>query len=260
MDILSQEVIIVIVACLFFLFVAIGIIILFLVYQKKQLLYIIERKEMSNQFQKELLKTRLEAQEETLLKLSKELHDNIGQLLSSSKMLIGVAERSMPSTYDTLQLADETLSKAIHELRTMSKSLNKEWLEKFSLIENIESEVSRINATKEINVSFEHPEKITLSGDRQLLLFRIAQEAFQNSLKHGKASVIKIFLTELDSQLNLLIEDNGIGFNHLNVDKPGLGLTNIKHRAQVMGGKASWHKADPGTIVEIQLPIFEKTS
>ena len=111
---------------MFLLMVAVAVIILFLVYQKKQLRYLLERKEMNSQFQKELLKTRLESQEETLTKLSAELHDNIGQLLSSSKLLIGVAGRDLPTSSEPLRLADETISKAIRELRSMSKSLSTE--------------------------------------------------------------------------------------------------------------------------------------
>ncbi len=245
-------------ASLLFVLIAIGIIIFFLIQQKRQLLYIIERREMTNQFQKELLKTRLEAQEETLLKLSKDLHDNIGQLLSSSKMLIGITERSMPSSPDTLQLADETLSKAIHEIRMLNRSLTKDWLEKFNFIENFQEEIGSVNGTQDTQLIFNHPDQITLSGDRQLLLFRIAQEAFQNALRHGKPSKIKIDVSEWNSQLRLTINDDGIGFNTTDPAKGGLGIMNIKHRAEVMGGRVQWHSSNVGTSVEIELPILQE--
>jgi signal transduction histidine kinase len=255
MDILSKEIAIIVVGAVFFLLVAVGIIVLFLVYQKKQLRYLLEKEELNNQFQKELLKTRLEAQEETLNQLGIDLHDNIGQLLSSSKLLIGVAERSeAPSA--TLQLADETISKAIRELRSMSKSLNTKWLEKFSLIENLRAESDRITASKTIEVVLQHPPSINMLVDRQMMLFRIVQEAMQNSIKHAKASQISIVAEQKDNILEVSIGDNGKGFDVNDLTIQGVGVTNIRHRAQLMGGKAQWNSSNEGTTVFIQLPIY----
>lgn len=253
MDILSQEITIIVAATFFFLLVGVGIIVLFLIYQKRQLRYILEKKELSNQFQRELLKTRLEAQEETLNQLGVDLHDNIGQLLSSSKLLIGVAERSdTPSA--TLKLADETISKAIYELRAMSKALNTEWLEKFNLIENLQAESDRVTASKALSVTLQHPPAINMPADRQLMLFRIVQEAMQNSIKHAKASLISIVAKQEDNNLEVSITDNGKGFDVNNVAIQGVGVTNIRHRAQLMGGVATWNSSSEGTTVSIQLP------
>jgi signal transduction histidine kinase len=255
MDILSQEITIIVVATFFFLLVAVGIIVLFLVYQKKQLKYILEKKELSNQFQKELLKTRIEAQEETLNQLGIDLHDNIGQLLTSSKILIGLVENSeTPSA--NLQLADETISKAIRELRAMSKALNTEWLEKFNLIVNLQTETNRIAASKELSVTLQHPPFIDMPVDRQLILFRIVQEALQNAIKHGKASLISIVAEQKEKDLHVFINDNGKGFDVNDVTIQGVGVTNIRHRAQLMGGKAQWSSNSGGTSVFIQLPIY----
>ena len=255
MDILSQEITIIVVASAFLLLVAVGIIVLFLVYQKRQLKLILEKKELNNQFQRELLKTRLEAQEETLNQLGADLHDNIGQLLSSSKFLIGVAERSdAPSA--TLQMADDTISKAIHELRAMSKALNTEWLEKFSLIENLQTETDRISASRELSVTLQHPPIIDMPVDRQMMLFRIVQEALQNSIKHGKASQVSIVAEQKEKDLHVSIADNGKGFDVNDASLHGVGVTNIRHRAKLMGGTALWKSDRAGTSVSIQLPMY----
>ncbi len=258
MDILSQEITIVVAATFFLLLIGVGIIVLFLIYQKRQLRYILEKKELSNQFQRELLKTRLEAQEETLNQLGVDLHDNIGQLLSSSKLLIGVADRSEnPSA--TLQLADETISKAIYELRAMSKALNTGWLEKFNLIENLQAESDRVTASKVLSVKLQHPSSIDMPADRQMMLFRIVQEAMQNSIKHAKASLISIVAKQEDNNLEVSITDNGKGFDVNNVAIQGVGVTNIRHRAQLMGGVATWNSSSEGTTVSIQLPNHNAT-
>jgi signal transduction histidine kinase len=257
MDILSQEITIIVVGSTFFLLVAIGIIVLFLIYQKKQLQFILDKQELSNHFQKELLTTRIEAQEETLNQLSRELHDNVGQLLSSSKLLIGVTRRALKGPMEELQLAEETIAKAITELRAMSKSLNKDWLEKFDFIENLDAEARRLNATKEFEITFQHPEIINLPSDRQLVLFRIVQEAFQNSLKHGKANWVNILADQKDSNLRVQIQDNGKGFDISNTSRQGVGMINIKNRAQMLGGSAKWQSGETGTAVIIQIPLQE---
>jgi len=256
MDILSQEITIIVVASSFFLLVAVGIIVLFLVYQKRQLKYILEKKELSNQFQRELLNTRLEAQEETMNKLSTELHDNIGQLLSSSKFLIGVAGRASHSLPENLQMAEETISKAIQEVRALSKSLNTEWLEKFNLLENLQAESDRIRISKVLQVTLRHPATIDMPTDRQMILFRIVQEALQNAIKHGHASNIAIEVTQAENRLQVSVADDGNGFDIHNTSLHGVGITTIRHRAKLLGGIASWTSSSHGTSVSIQLPTY----
>jgi signal transduction histidine kinase len=256
MDILSQEITIVVVASSFFLLVAVGIVVLFLVYQKRQLKYILEKKELSNQFQRELLKTRLEAHEETMNQLSTELHDNIGQLLSSSKFLIGVAERALELPPESLRMAEETISKAIQEVRALSKSLNTEWLEKFNLLENLQMESDRIKISKVLHVTLQHPQTINMPADRQLMLFRIVQEALQNAIKHGQASTIGIEVIQLENELSVSIKDDGRGFDIGNVSLQGVGINSIKHRTKLLNGVVRWNSTTHGTSVTIQLPNY----
>lgn len=253
MDSLSQEIVIIIIGSSFFLLVAVGVIILVLVYQKKQLRYLLEKKELSNLFQKELMKTKLETQEQTLTQLSAELHDNVGQLLSSSKLLIGVAGRDAATSPESLRMADDTISKAIYELRNLSKSLNTEWLEKFSFIENMDAEAVRINASGDLQVSLSYPMTLNLTSEKQMMLFRMAQEAMQNAIKHGKASQIRINVIEAERGIEMVVDDNGKGFDAGDPKKQGIGMTNIQHRAQLMGGVASWRSTDKGTRLFIQL-------
>jgi signal transduction histidine kinase len=251
---LSQEVTLIVIGCGFFLLVAIGIIILILIYQKKQLRFIYEKKELQGQYTEELLKTRLETQEQTLNMLSKEIHDNIGQLLNSAKMLVGVAQRKLTTPEETLHTANETLGQAIQELRTLSKSLSSEWLEQFNFIENINAEAARINASHSITMTVQHPPQLIMAKDRQLVLFRIVQEAFQNSLKHGEATHIRIYAEQQNGQLIVRVEDDGKGFD---LTKEGFGITNIKHRATLLGGTAMWKSLAPGTQVCLEIPTHE---
>lgn len=258
MDSLSQEVVIIVIGCAFFLLVAIGIIILILIYQKKQILYIYEKKELQNQYKAEILRSQIEAQEKTLNNLSKEIHDNIGQLLNSAKMLINVAMRKMPDVGDTLRQSEQSLSKAIADLRALSKSLNKEWLEQFGLFENLESEARRINSSGEITMTVSHQGDMAMLKDRQLMLYRMVQEAFQNSMKHGKATQISIAVNQQGTTLFTSVEDNGSGFDAADETKHGFGILNMKHRVSLMGGTAHWKSGPTGTTVTIDIPLHNE--
>src|SRR6266513_5304855 len=109
----------------------------FLKYRYRKNEYIKEREIMKQTFEQTLLQSQIEVQEATFSILAKELHDNVGQLLSSSKMLLGITQRNFSNAPETLTIAEETLGKAITELRSLSKSIDKEWLEQFDLIDNL---------------------------------------------------------------------------------------------------------------------------
>ncbi len=251
----TEEVLITLIAgTVLLLFLVIVIITAATRYQNRKRIHLMDMEQIKHEMVKEILKARLEAQEETLNQISRELHDNIGQLLSSAKILVAMGARAMPTPVEELQLADETISKAIGDLRALSKSLNKEWLEKFNFIENLNAEAKRINSSKALEMVVNHPEEIQLTSEHQLVLFRIVQESFQNSLKHGQATLIKIEVHQLHAQLEVKIEDNGKGFDVTDTSLQGVGMINIKNRTQLLGGRADWKSSHLGTSIKIQIP------
>src|SRR5688500_12740425 len=149
---------------------------------------------IERQFQQELLQSKLETQEGTFQQIGKELHDNVGQLLSTTKMLLGITEINLNAVPDTLVTAQLTLLKAIQEIRTLSKSLDKAWLEQFSFVENLKAAVSRINAAGIVAAEFTCSAKLKLQADEQIILFRIVQEAIGNAIKHAEPSKIAVII------------------------------------------------------------------
>ncbi len=251
----ANEPLIIVAACCFILLLCLFIVLFVISYQKNNFKFLQEKLLMESEFKQQLMQSQMEVQEATLSALSKELHDNIGQLLSTTKMLIGITERSIPQPPDTLNTANETLGKAISELRSLSKSMNKEWLEQFNLLENLEVEVNRLNSSKEITLSLANTEKILLQPDEQIILFRIIQEAIQNALKHSGAKNIDIQIQSNLSLLYIQVKDNGIGFEAGNVDD-GLGLLHMKQRTHILGGTINWSsRSGEGCVVEITIPI-----
>ena len=201
-----------------------------------------------------LLQSQIEVQEATLSTLSKELHDNIGQLLSTAKMLLGITEINLGNAPDTLVTANATVGKAINELRSLSKSLSKEWLEQFDLIENLTTEVNRINSADAVRLHLSHPDKLALVADKQIILFRIIQEAIQNAIKHASATNIYITITQSDKLLQTTVKDDGTGFSEENMSD-GVGIINMKHRAKLLGGTVQWQSGNDGSTALITLPV-----
>lgn len=232
-------------------------IIMFIVlYQRRYYKFLREKQNLHNSFQSEILKTQLETQEATFYQIGEEIHDNIGQLLSSTKMLLGITERNFPTIPDPFRTAQETLSKAIIELRALSKSLNKEWLHQFNLIQNLETEIERISTAHVLHIELDTAVKVLpLAPESQVMLFRIIQEAMHNCVKHANAKSIRITI-DLNDHILVSISDDGTGFQATEKRTQGVGIINMKHRTKLLGGTIEWHAAaEGGTGVRISLPV-----
>ncbi len=252
---LTENITIILGASLLLLLITLFIVMLVIAYLRRDLKHLKEKESMEADFEKQLLQSQLETQEETLNQLSTEIHDNVGQLLNSTKLLIGITQRTLSEYPDTLTLADETLGKAIHEIRSLSKSLNREWLAQFNFIENLEGEITRINAAKALQIQLSRPDTLSLKPNHQIILFRIVQEILQNALKHSGARHVNILIKEEGLQLSIAVTDDGKGFDEATVQK-SVGILNIKHRSHLLGGNALWQSAiGNGTRVTIQLPV-----
>ena len=238
-----------------FMFLIIILIVSIARYKKRIIQDLKEKKLMQEVYAKELLRSKLETQEQTFQQIGKELHDNVGQLLSTSRMLIGLTERELQTPPDTLLTANATLGQAINEIRSLAKSLDKEWLERFSFTENIQTLVERINAGKMIAAEYIQTTDLSLKNDEQIILFRIVQEAIQNAVKHAGATNMRIQVTQEGQQFNITVSDNGKGFDVHSAAK-SMGLANMQHRVQLLNGSIAYNSViDQGTTVAIFLPL-----
>ncbi|TWF35386.1 histidine kinase/DNA gyrase B/HSP90-like ATPase [Chitinophaga polysaccharea] len=226
-------------------------------YKKKQDAYLHQLKLMKEDYDKQLMWSQIEMQEEAFAHLGQELHDDIGQLLSSTKLLINVTQRSMEAIPDTLQAAEDTLVLAIQHLRALSKSFSRQWLDQFSMIDNLKAEVDRINSSRAIAVKFTHELMVLpLQAEPQIILFRIIQEAIQNCIKHARPQVIDISIRKDASELIVIIADDGAGFDKAGMASIGMGIRNMQHRTRLLGGDIRWEvTTSGGTAVLITLPL-----
>ena len=249
--------IIVLVAASMIIILAGFLIVFFVLSRNKQNKLFTEKNALQSQFQQQLLQSQLETQEYSFNQISQELHDNIGQLLSSTKLLLSITAMDMSKVPDTFKTAEETVAKAIQDLRSLSKSLNKEWLNQFNLIENLEAEKQRINAARNIEVELiTQYEKLPLEPEAQVMLFRVVQEALQNSIKHASPKHIFIQIKNTDDHFELTIQDDGRGFNIESAKKESIGLRNMEHRTQLLGGTIEWKAGhEKGTFIIIKIPV-----
>jgi two-component system, NarL family, sensor kinase len=260
MDNLSKEVAIIIGASVFLISVAVGIIILILVYQKRQLHYLDEKRQMKISFENEMLKSQLEIQEQTLKIIGEEIHDNIGQVLSLVKLNLNTFNNLPEATQQKADTTKELVSKVINDLRQLSRSLHGDKVAEIGLKEAIEGQLKIIMnsgqfATELTVTGTQNP----LQAQQEMVLYRMVQELLNNAVKHSKATQLKATLVYAPAAFTLTISDNGIGFDAstLEASKTGIGLTNIYNRAALIGATVTVDSSPGnGTSVGIVLPVF----
>jgi len=216
-----------------------GFIIYFVIlYRNRQIKHKQEQQQLQASFRQELLKAKIEMQEQTLTHVSREIHDNITQVLSFVKL-----DLAMINTIDEAQKqvkineSRELVAQAISDLRDLSKSLSFEHITRLGLVKTIEIEVARLNKSGIVKAELSVAgEVIPLGEQRELVLFRIFQESVNNMLKYASAKHFSIGLRYYPELFNLTLDDDGDGFAPELVHKgDGSGLKNMENRASLVG-------------------------
>lgn len=211
--------------------------------------------EQEQAFKQTLLQTQIEIQEQTLKTISQEIHDNVGQVLSLVKLNITQAKDSEQYNENKLNNAQQLLSKAIQDLRDISKSLNTETISNIGILTALQNEIDIINKSgANFSLTVEGAQK-QIAPQTQLILFRIIQECINNNIKHSNATQSSVYLFYGSTTLDITIEDNGIGFNTEAITK-GQGLSNVNSRAKLIGANIYFKSQHgKGTVINICLPV-----
>ncbi len=191
--------------------------------------------------QKNILHARLEEQERAMAQISKEVHDNVSQKIDFIQMNVKALDESRPDDDNSKFVSNiRTISEQVaNDLRNISYSLNSDYIKKIGLGEVMAKELSYIESSKHIPCRL-HIEGVykSLSAEKELLIFRIAQEALHNAVKYAQASAISIELRYEEQCLSLEIADNGIGFDRTRqANITGLGIRNMQQRADLLNSK-----------------------
>lgn len=212
--------------------------------------------------EKEILKSQLEIQEDIFYKISREIHDNISLGLTLSKLQINNYIESDQPNKDLLTSSVNLITKSLVDLNDISKSLDANQLFAHGLIAVLEAEIDVISKSKLVDVEFNViGDPIFLASEKELIIFRIFQEACNNILKHAKASTITIDIVYEINHVELKISDDGIGFNIEETQKSKeirkmSGLKNIYQRAEIIGAETNIYSTpNIGTTIHIKIPI-----
>ena len=260
MDKLSQEVGIIVIATFFFLLVAVGIIALVMVYRRKQAEYIHEQSRMKAAFEKELLEAQLEMQEQTMKHIAQEIHDNIGGTLTLAKLNLNtIRTEQTNASGEKISNAKELVTKAIGDLRTLSKTLHGEAVLSAGIIKAVEMELKLIDKAAGFETSLSvSGTPVAINPQEELILFRTIQEALNNAVKHSGATQIQILFDYRNNDLCISIQDNGNGLDLAAIENDperGSGLRNMKNRTTMIGGDFIIDGSS-GTRIQISLPII----
>jgi signal transduction histidine kinase len=261
MEASTQTTLLILGASVFLFVITLFVAIILMAFKRRYLVHQLEKARLQEEASISLLKAQIEMQEQTFQQISKDLHDNVGQLLSSCRMLIGLTERNLqPDVPDALITANATLSDAINELRNLSKSLDPEWIGQFSFHNNLLQIIDRLNAGKAVTARYESNAQILLSSQSQIMLFRVVQEAIQNALRHAQATRIAVETNMQENMLHIKVSNNGKGFE-VTGSRQGMGISNMMHRTKLLGGTIDWKNEtnDMVTTVYISVPANPPT-
>lgn len=201
----------------------------------------------------------LAGQEVERKRIAQDLHDTIGGMLSTIKLhfnALGKSKELKGYHAEIFTNADQLLDESCIELRRVSHDLNQGSVASYGLKENLKTLKNTLELTSEVAVNLivddiELPSNSTIEKE----LFKVIQELLSNTLKHAQATEINIQLSQFDDELQLIFEDNGIGFN-VNKITRGLGLDSIQKRiAKIQGGLTIDSHEKSGTTFIFEIPL-----
>ncbi|MFY0602164.1 MAG: sensor histidine kinase [Cyclobacteriaceae bacterium] len=217
--------------------------------RRNRLLLIEKDKDLAQQKVVELLKDQevyamnamIEGQEGERKRIAQDLHDRLGSILTTVKLHFKSVEESIEElksrSHTQYEKANELLDEACEEVRKIAHDMDSGLLSKFGLIAALKSLAESVTATRRLDLkilTFGLDEK-RFEYEKEIELYRIIQELLSNTLKHAKASEMNIQLIKKEDNLNLIVDDNGIGFDYETVQS-GMGLKNVLYRSEKLNG------------------------
>jgi PAS domain S-box-containing protein len=207
----------------------------------------------------------IEAQEQERARIARELHDDLSQMMALLQIglvkfeqeMPGLSSRARQQLHDLVEVSTE-VSSSLHDL---SHQLHPSKLDILGLTACIGSFCREFSRRHKMGVRFVHRNiQGEIPMDVSLCLFRIAEEALQNVVKHSGAEDAKVELSGHDNRIDLCVSDNGAGFNLESVRGAGLGLISMRERVRLVGGHLSVEsRPSRGTQIQVRIPLSSTT-
>jgi PAS domain S-box-containing protein len=212
-----------------------------------------ERNQHENKITKAIIKT----QEDERYEIGSELHDNVCQLLAAAKMNLGILKPSLePPVITTYNHARESINLALAEIRNLSHRLAPAFFDNTRLDEAFDNLLRTFNVENKYDISLYFNNtamNYQINPEMQLNLYRILQEQLRNIIEYAKGTSIEVGVFIYNNKLKMRIADDGVGFD-VNSVKKGIGLANIKRRAELFSGKLQVN-SEPGKGCELLITI-----
>ena len=205
-----------------------------------------------------IAKATIQAQESERQQLGLELHDNVNQILVGAMLNLGMTKVGSPDQIpEHVEKTRSYILRAIEEIRNLSHRLTPASFNDISLKEAFDPLIQSINVDNRFKISF-HFDEIdhnNISDDIKINLYRILQEQLKNIVKYASATSIEIILTLTAGGIQMSIADNGVGFDP-GKTRTGIGLSNIKKRAELFKGKFTLNTAEgKGCVITVEIPL-----
>jgi two-component system sensor histidine kinase UhpB len=204
------------------------------------------------------VRSTLHAQEEERRRLAQELHDEIGQTLTAVVLQLDRLARDTPAPLaEEAAEARESARESLKDVRRIAHSLRPEALEELGLANALDALCERISEQGGLSVERVLEPLPQLDEERELVVYRVAQQALTNALMHSRADRCSVVLGAAEGRVLLRVSDDGTGIRN---GRPGAGIQGMRERALLVGGKLSVGSEDGvGTEVRLELPLEAHT-
>lgn len=230
-----------------FLLIAFFFILLVILYQKRL-----------SQKQIELFKAVIHTQENERQRIARDLHDELGPLLSAIKLqleMLKLPDVTKKEQDNAISSSQSMLDKAVREIRNTSYDLMPASLEKQGLIEALEERCNMISKAQQLQIKLNAPYyPPDLNRSSELNIYRILHEVINNTIKHSKATRLIIDIQMKGRQMHISCADNGVGFSMQTPEKKqnGIGIKNIQSRVKLLNGQLKIDsRPDKGTYINM---------
>lgn len=230
--------------------------------QRKKFQYQQNLLNLKEEQQNELIKAAVRSEETERHRISEELHDEVGALLSATKLyLSNLHDKYGHEDNEVYKKSLELLDESINKVRSISHNLHSGILKELGLNQAIQSFVQKLGQPGKLDVIIALDENYTSkTPENDISIYRIIQELCGNIIKHSRAKELKIISYIKDNSLTFVIQHNGIGltqeqFEKLRYEKKGLGLKNIQNRIILLKGKINFERSGDENTITLNVPV-----
>jgi len=215
-----------------------------------------------NRQQNELFNAIVSTQDQERKRIAQDIHDSLGSVLSAAKLKLSSLEENKASlSSDQLEKYQSTLTlldEASSELRSISHNIMPATLSKLGLVAALQNLIGKISGRSGLQISLTaHELEGRIEENTEISIYRIILELINNIVKHAKADKVSIQLVKYPEYINVIVEDNGQGFDYQKAmeEKKGIGLGNVLSRVEYLKGTVDIDSAPgKGTTVVIEIP------